>query len=269
MGYQGSGLPEEEQDLELIKRQGYQMLPTREGWDQEPAGMIEFYEDPVNNPMETPTGKIEFYSTGLANFFPDDEERQPVAKWIEESETHHERISCERAKDYPFLLVSNHPRWRIHANFDDCPWTREIETCKVVGVDGYAYEPVWIHPADAARLGIENGDIVEVFNERGTVLGGAYVTERVIPGAVLQDHGAETDPIVPGVGGIDRGGANNLIAPSATSSKNAAGEVTGGFLVGVRKCDIHALMERYPEAFEAEHYTIETGTNVYDYLQEA
>ena len=31
----------------------------------------------------------------------------------------------------------------------------------------------------------------------------------------------------------------------------------------------HALMERYPEAFEAEHYTIETGTNVYDYLQEA
>ena len=65
--------------------------------------MIEFYEDPVNNPMETPTGKIEFYSTGLANFFPDDEERQPVAKWIEESETHHERISCERAKDYPFL----------------------------------------------------------------------------------------------------------------------------------------------------------------------
>ena len=269
VGYQGSGLPEEEQDLELIKRQGYQMLPTREGWDQEPAGMIEFYEDPVNNPMETPTGKIEFYSTGLANFFPDDEERQPVAKWIEESETHHERISCERAKDYPFLLVSNHPRWRIHANFDDCPWTREIETCKVVGVDGYAYEPVWIHPADAARLGIENGDIVEVFNERGTVLGGAYVTERVIPGAVLQDHGAETDPIVPGVGGIDRGGANNLIAPSATSSKNAAGEVTGGFLVGVRKCDIHALMERYPEAFEAEHYTIETGTNVYDCLQEA
>ena len=45
--------------------------------------------------------------------------------------------------------------------------------------------------------------------------------------------------------------------------------MTGGFLVGVRKCDIHALMERYPEAFEAEHYTIETGTNVYDYLQEA
>ena len=72
--------------------------------------MIEFYEDPENYPMETPTGKIEFYSTGLAENFPDDPERGPVAHWIEESESHHERISCERAKDYPFLLVSNHPR---------------------------------------------------------------------------------------------------------------------------------------------------------------
>lgn len=165
--------------------------------------------------------------------------------------------------------MSNHPRWRIHANFDDCPWTREIETCKVVGEDGYAYEPVWINPVDAEKLGIKSGDIVEVFNERGTVLGGAYVSERIIPGAVLQDHGAETDPIVSGVGGIDRGGANNLIAPSNTSSKNAAGEVTGGYLVGVRKCDINALKEKYPEAFDTQYYTAETGTNVYDYLQEA
>ena len=128
---------------------------------------------------------------------------------------------------------------------------------------------MWINPVDAEKLGIKSGDIVEVFNERGTVLGGAYVSERIIPGAVLQDHGAETDPIVSGVGGIDRGGANNLIAPSNTSSKNAAGEVTGGYLVGMRKCDINALKEKYPEAFDTQYYTAETGTNVYDYLQEA
>ena len=265
-GYEACGLPAEQQDVELIKKQGYQVLPTREGWDEEPAGMIEFYEDPEGYPMETPTGKIEFYSQALAEIFPHDKERGPVAHWIEESDTHHERISCERAKEYPFLLVSNHPRWRIHANYDDCPWTREIPTCKVVGKDGYAYEPVWLHPTDAAKLGIEDGDIVEVFNERGTVLGGAYITERISPGVVLQDHGAETDPIVPGVGGIDRGGANNLIAPSNTSSKNAAGEVTSGYLVGVRKCDIDDLKKKHPEAFDQEHYTIQTGTNVHDYL---
>ena len=53
-----------------------------------------------------------------------------------------------KAQEYPYLLVSNHPRWRVHANFDDNPWLREIETCKVVGPDGYAYEPVWVNPVD-------------------------------------------------------------------------------------------------------------------------
>ena len=268
IGYEGCGLPEEQQDLELIKKQGYQTMPTREGWADEPAGMIEFYEDPEANPLETPTGKIEFYSMGLANFFPDDKERPIVAHWIEESESHHERISCDRAKEYPFLLVSNHPRWRIHANYDDCVWIREVETCKVIGKDGYAYEPIWVNPVDAEKYDIKSGDIIAVYNERGTVLGGAYVTERIMPGAVYQDHGAETDPIVPGYGGIDRGGANNLIAPSNTSSKNAAGEVTGGYLVGLKKIDIDALMAEYPEAFKKDHYTVESGTNVWDAIMD-
>ena len=78
---------------------------------------------------------------------------------------------------YPLLMMSNHGRWRVHAQCDDITWTREAPTCKVKGPDGYMYEPVWIHPTDAARDGIKNGDIVKVFNERGIVLGGAYVGE--------------------------------------------------------------------------------------------
>ena len=52
------------------------------------------------------------------------------------------------------------------------------------------YEPVWINPATRPQRGIENGDIVKLFNERGIVLGGALVTERIMPGVVYQDHGA-------------------------------------------------------------------------------
>ena len=54
--------------------------------------------------------------------------------------------------------------------------------------------------------------MVSIFNERGTVLAGAYVTERIMPGAVGIDHGAKYDPIVPGE--IDRGGAINTIVPA-------------------------------------------------------
>ena len=71
-----------------------------------------------------------------------------------------------------------------------------------------------------------------------------------MPGAVYQDHGARCDTIVLGEGGLDRGGANNLIAPTPTTSQNAAGEVTSGFLVNVEKVDVFKLAQEYPEAFE-------------------
>jgi trimethylamine-N-oxide reductase (cytochrome c) len=117
----------------------------------------------------------------------------------------------------------------------------------VAGPDGYKYEPVWINPKDAKEFGIKSGDVVKVYNERGWVLGGAYVTERIMAGVVLQDHGARLDPIEPGVS--DRGGANNLIAPTTTTSKNCVGEVTSGYLVGVEKVDVAVLSKQYPDAF--------------------
>ena len=147
--------------------------------------MIEFYEDPEKYPMTTPSGKLEFYSERLAKHFPDDMERPPVPHWIEKSDFHDERLSSERAKNYSLLVISNHPRWRVHAQMDDMNWFHEIETGKVKGPDGYHYEPAWIHPSEAEKRGIKNGDVVTIYNERGKVLCGAYVTERIMPGIDL------------------------------------------------------------------------------------
>jgi trimethylamine-N-oxide reductase (cytochrome c) len=92
--------------------------------------------------------------------------------------------------------------------------------------------------------------VVSVFNERGTVLAGAYVTERIMPGVVGMDHGAKYDPIVPGE--IDRGGAINTIVPRNTTSRNAVGMVVSGFLAEVEKTDLDGLRRRYPEPFARE-----------------
>ncbi|MBQ3328863.1 MAG: molybdopterin-dependent oxidoreductase, partial [Eggerthellaceae bacterium] len=205
-GYAACGIPEEDRDFEAFKQRGYQLIPTIEGWENQPVGLSEFAEDPDAHPLETPTDKIEFYSVPLATMWPDDKVRGPVAHWIEKGDGHDDRLTSERAKGYPFLIVSNHPRWRVHAEMDDVPWLREIGTCKVMGPDGYAYEPLWVNPADAARLGLRNGDIAKVFNERGAVLGGVRVTERIRQGVVYMDHGANSDVIVAGIGGRDRGG---------------------------------------------------------------
>ena len=97
---------------------------------------------------------------------------------------------------------------------------------------------------NATARGIENGDVVKVYNERGAVLGGAYVTERIMPGAVSMDHGARYDPIIPGE--LDRGGAINTITPNKTTSKRATGMVVSSFLVEVENVDVNELKRSIP-----------------------
>ena len=249
VGFDHCGAPED-MSFDEFKEKGYYAFPTREDWKDMPAGLIKFYRDPEKSPLKTPSGKIEYYSLTLAEHFPDDKERPIVPHWIEQSDEHKERNFLPRAKKYPFLLVSNHPHFRVHAQHDDVTWFREMDVCKVTGPDGYKYEPIWVNPIDAGKLGLENGDIAKLYNERGGVLGGVIVTERIMPGVLYQDHGARVDTIVSGAGGLDRGGANNLIAPSKTTSKLAFGEVTSGFLVNIEKVDVFELAKQYPDAFK-------------------
>ncbi len=233
---------------EELNEKGYYVVPTADDWEDVPAGFYNFYKDPEKYPLSTPTGKLEFEATGLLKHFPSDLERPPVPKWIAKGISHEETIGTERAKKYPLLVCSNHPRWGVHSQHDDITWLREIGTCKVKGPDGYQYQPVWLHPSEAEKRGIKQGDVVSLYNDRGTVLGGVYITERIMPGVVYIDHGAKWDPIVPGE--IDRGGAINTIVPRNTTSKNAVGHAVSGFLAEVEKTDIEALKHKYPEAFK-------------------
>jgi trimethylamine-N-oxide reductase (cytochrome c) len=156
----------------------------------------------------------------------------------------------------------------MHAQGDDITWAREVRTMKVKGPDGYLYEPVWLNPAEAASREIVSGDIVKVYNERGVVLGGAYVTERLMPRVAYMDHGARWDPIVPG--SIDRGGAINTICPHNVTSKRATGMVVSGFLVEVEKVtdeEMATWRRDYPAAF-ARKYDAATGVSLSGWLLE-
>ena len=246
LGFDISGI-NETISWEDFQEKGYYVIPNDPDWESHEIALRGFAEDPENNPLSTPTGKLEFFSQRLADHFPDDEERPPVPHWVEKGVNHDERLGGERAEKYPYLVVSNHPRWRVHSQHDDMQWLREMETCKIVGPDGYAYQTAWINPKDAAKHDIRHGEVMEVFNERGGVLVGAYVTERIMPGVVYVDHGARYDPIVPCE--LDRGGAINTITPRNTTSKNATGMVSGGFLAGVKRADMEGLRRQYPEAF--------------------
>ena len=201
--------------------------------------------------LETPSGKIEFVSARIAELDPDNAERPPLAKWV----THAEQQSSPRAQKYPLLVMSNHPRFRFHVQGDDINWIREIG--KVRGPDGYMYEPCWIHPSDAAARGIANGDIVMVHNDRGSVLVGAVVTERIISSALSIDHGAKIDVVQLNGKLVDRGGCINLITASPREKYGQGQEIVipemnvSGFLVEAVKIDTADIVPIAPVGYDA------------------
>ena len=251
-GYNASGW----KDLvswEEFSKKGYFCQPINPKWQDAKPTSEAFYNDPVKNPLQTPTGKIEFYSQRLADNFASDKERGPVAHYViggpaSQGWSHDESLQGERAKKYPLLEMSSNRTWGEHQQCTDIPSIREIS--KIPGWDGYWYEPIKIHPTDAAKRGIENGDIVKMFNERGIVLGVAKLTERIIPGAVAMEKGGGMDYIA--VAEINRGGTNNLIAPSNGISQNAKGLAVSSYLVEVARVtgsEMEEWRKKYPEAF--------------------
>jgi len=187
------------------------------GYGANDGGLHCFWSD--GGGLETPSGKIEFVSSRIAALDADNTERPPLAKWM----PHSELQGSPKSGEYPLLVMTNHPRFRFHVQGDDIDWIREIG--KIRGPDGYMYEPCWIHPIDAGARGIADGDVIMVYNERGVVLAGALVTERIIPGALGIEHGAKIDLATLKGKPVDRGGCINLIAPASTEKYAAGGEI--------------------------------------------
>jgi anaerobic dimethyl sulfoxide reductase subunit A len=67
---------------------------------------------------------------------------------------------------------------------------------------------VFINPLDAAARGIQDGETVKVFNERGALALPCRLTPRILPGVVDIPQGAWWQPDEQGV---DRGGNINVL----------------------------------------------------------
>ncbi len=61
---------------------------------------------------------------------------------------------------------------QIHTRSANAKWLDEIAHTN----------PLWIHPTDAARLGVATGDLVRVETEIGHFVVKAWVTEGIRPG---------------------------------------------------------------------------------------
>ena len=179
----------------------------------------------------TYSGKIEFVSQSLLKQFPDDDERPPLPHHIPSWEGYRSDLY----KKYPLQLISPHPRFSFHTQYDKhSAWLKEIPTHRIIK-DGYAWWPARVHPIDAAKRGLRNGDIIKLYNDRGGVLCIAVVTERVMPGIVHSyASSANYDPLEPGRAySIDRGGCVNILTPSRMISKHAPGMAPNSCLIEI------------------------------------
>lgn len=140
----------------------------------------DFRKDPLLNPLGTESGKFQIYSKKIAAYKYDD--CPGHFTWFEPTEW-----MGKTTKEAPYALISPHPVDRLHSQLGN---TSLRHTYEIQG-----REPIWINTEDAKEKGIENGDIVRVFNERGQCLTGAFVSDRIRKGIVRIQEGAWYDPL--------------------------------------------------------------------------
>jgi biotin/methionine sulfoxide reductase len=143
----------------------------------------QFRDDPEGVPLATPSGRIEIFSSAIDSFQYADCPGHPT--WLEPTEW----LGAPLAARYPLHLVANNPTARLHSQLDVGAFSQSTKV--------HGREPMRIHPDDAAARGIRDRDVVRVFNDRGSCLAGAVVSDTVRPHVVQLSTGAWYDPLDP------------------------------------------------------------------------
>ncbi len=173
------------------------------GEDQTRIGLSDFIADPVKNPLETPSGKIELASEHYAKTgFP----AVPTYRGMTDDE------------QYPLRLVTPHSLYRFNSSYSNVQWFRDREP-----------HALWMNPADAKKRGLRQAEKVIVSSPRGKMKISVLITEDIMPGVVclLQGIWPSLDD-----NGLDHAGATNILT-STVPTEPCMGSRTHSVLVEV------------------------------------
>ena len=135
-----------------------------DGGDHRRIGLAGFVADPIGNALPTPDGKIALVSSEYARYG-----APRVPEWrgvLDES-------------GFPLKLATPHARYRINSQYGEADWAKKREP-----------QALLMHPTDAAKRGIEDGDVVTVTSSIGSVPAIAHVSDDVMPGVLSLPAGA-------------------------------------------------------------------------------
>lgn len=190
--------------------------------------MAAFRQDPATHPLPTPSGRIEIYSERVAGFGYAD--CPGLATWFEPSEW------LGNAPEGGLHLVSNQPAGKLHSQLDLGGTSR----ARKVG----GREAARLNPAEAARRGIADGDVIRLRSPRGACLAGAVLSADVAEGVIQLSTGAWLDL---DAAGLDRHGNANVLTRDTPTSRLAQGPTAHTTIVFVDRFEGEAPAVR---AFE-------------------
>lgn len=127
-------------------------------------------EGTIKRAFPTPSGRLEFYSSTLAQWGWHD---VAIPTYIK-SHIHFDSLN----PDQTVLISTFRLPTQIHTRSANAKWLDEISHTN----------PLWIHTSHAERLKIKTGDLVRVETEIGYFVVKAWVTEGIKPGIVACSH---------------------------------------------------------------------------------
>ena len=238
---------------QITRQRGHEAGCELPDWDQfitgdviylpdpspEQVFLAEYRADPETHALPTPSGRIELFSAVIAGFNLPDCRGHPT--WYPAKDR-----AAGLANKYPLALLSGQPQTRLHSQLDNGAYSM---SSKIKG-----REPVLLHPRDAAERGIADGDIVELYNDRGRCLAGARVSAGILEGCVFLGTGAWFDPDFAAAHCRDRHGNPNVLTHDLRTSALTQSPAAHSALIEVRRLNepLPPMAAHQPPAFDQE-----------------
>ncbi|MEM8702163.1 MAG: molybdopterin-dependent oxidoreductase, partial [Pseudomonadota bacterium] len=210
--------------------------------------LSEFRQDPDTWPLPTPSGRIELFSNTIAEMRLAD--CPGHASWFEPRDW-----QLADRDSHPLALLSGQPGTRLHSQLDNGATSLAAKVSQ--------REPVLINPIDAAKRGILDGDVVELFNNRGRCLAGARVTKDIRQGCVFLWTGAWYDPDFDDPDHRDRHGNPNVLTHDLRTSSLTQSTAAHSAQVELRRLDGHpgSVEAHEPPRFTFAESSVTLRTN--------
>jgi biotin/methionine sulfoxide reductase len=205
---------------------------TAKGWhyidpiQTDSGALTEYRSAPEAAPLKTPSLRIEICSEHIRKFGSIDVLPHPA--WYAPTEW-----LGNAAGPHTIHLISGQPADKLHSQLDHGP---ESRAAKPLG-----WTPVDLNPSDAKALGIVDGDLLRVFNDRGACLVSARLNTSIMQGCAAISTGAWLDAEQQADGTLMcRNGNPNTLTRDQGTSELAQGPTAHSCLVSIENFSDHA-----------------------------